>query len=346
MRDCRDGESEDERAVEGQSKSAGGLGCALKLRRFPLPVLWTLAVFVLMLLFPAVLPRFYVYLLSLILVTGLLATSLNLVLGYGGMYQFHHAAFYGTGAYAFTLLISKAHAPFWVALLAAPMASTLLGLLIGAICVRLSKLYFGMLQISLGSLVWVVVYRWYSFTGGGDGIHGVALPDFVSSARGAYLFTVVVTGACLVVMHRVVGSPFGRIFQAIRDNPGRSEAIGINVRRHQLAGVVIAAFFAGIAGSLYVVVEGSVVPDLLFWALSLEILIMCLLGGWYTFLGPMFGAAFIIGLRTFAGMFTEHWTLILGVLLLALIFFLPEGVCGSIWKWVTSRQRVEPVEGS
>ena len=233
----------------------------MMLRRFPVSVSFAVAVLVLLLFLPAVLPRFYVYLLSLILVMGLLATSLNLVLGYGGMYQFHHAAFYGTGAYAFTLLITKAHAPFWLALVAAPIASTLLGALIGAICVRLSNLYFGMLQISLGSLVWVVVYRWYSFTGGGDGMHGVVLPDFVSSARGAYLFTVVSVGACLVVMHRIVGSPFGRIFQAIRDNPGRSEAIGINVRRHQLAGVVIAAFFAGIAGSLYVVVEGSVVPD-------------------------------------------------------------------------------------
>lgn len=311
------------------------------LRRFPVSVSFAVAVLVLLLFLPAVLPRFYVYLLSLILVMGLLATSLNLVLGYGGMYQFHHAAFYGTGAYAFTLLITKAHAPFWLALVAAPIASTLLGALIGAICVRLSNLYFGMLQISLGSLVWVVVYRWYSFTGGGDGIHGVPLPDLISSARGAYTFTLLVAFACLLVMHRIVGSPFGRIFQAIRDNPGRSEAIGINVRRHQLAGVVIAAFFAGIAGSLYVVVEGSVVPDLLFWALSLEILIMCLLGGWYTFLGPMFGAAFIIGLRTFAGMYTEHWTLILGVLLLVLIFFLPDGVCGSFGKWVTSRRGFE-----
>jgi branched-chain amino acid transport system permease protein len=304
-----------------------------------------LVVLTALLLLPSVLPRFYTYFLALILATGLLATSLNLVLGYGGLYQFHHAAFYGTGAYAFTLMLVKAKASFWLAFLAGPGAATFLGLLIGAICVRLSKLYFGMLQISLGSLVWVIVFRWYSFTGGGDGIHGVELPDLISSASGAYTFVLLVTAVCMALMHRIVNSPFGKILQAIRDNPERSEAIGINVRLHQLLAVVIAAFFGGVAGSLYVVVEGSVVPDLMFWALSLEILIMCLLGGWYTFWGPMFGAAFMLSLRTFAGMFTEHWTLILGVILLALIFFLPEGVFGFFLKIAQRRTKVVQTEG-
>ena len=305
-------------------------------------LLGCLAALVVLLLVPHVLARFYIYFVSLILVTGLLATSLNLVLGYGGMYQFHHAVFYGLGAYTLTLAITKAQAPFWVAFLAAPLASAALGLLIGSICVRLSKLYFGMLQISLGSLVWAVVFRWYSFTGGGDGIHGVPMPDLISSSRGSYYFVFLVVVCCLFLMHRIVNSPFGKIFQAIRDNPGRSEAIGVDVRRHQLAGVVIAAFFGGVAGSLYVVVEGSVVPDLLFWSLSLEILIMCLLGGWYTFLGPMFGAAVMLSLRTFAGMYTEHWTLILGIILMALIFCLPEGVFGFIMRIATSNDSAVP----
>jgi branched-chain amino acid transport system permease protein len=313
------------------------LSASPRLRIAVPPLLGYLAVLIALVLVPQVLPRFYIYFVALILVTGLLATSLNLVLGYGGMYQFHHAVFYGAGAYTFALLITKAHAPFWLAFLAAPCVAAALGFLIGLLCVRLSKLYFGMLQISLGSLVWAVVFRWYSFTGGGDGIHGVPVPDLVSSSKGAYFFTLAVVAVCLVLMHRIVSSPFGKIFQAIRDNPVRSEAIGVNVRLHQLKGVVIAAFFAGVAGPLYVVTEGSVVPDLLFWTLSLEILIMCLLGGWYSFPGPMLGAAVMLSLRTFAGMYTEHWTLILGVVLLALIFCLPEGVFGFISKVVSSK---------
>lgn len=292
------------------------------------------AILVALILLPQVTSRYYVYLASLILVTGLLATSLNLVLGFGGMYQFHHAVFYGVGAYGFALLITKSGLSAWLGYLAAPAAAALVSWLMGLITLRLSKLYFGMLQISLGSLVWAVVYRWYGFTGGDDGIHGVAVPEAVAATGGAYYFTLAVTVACLFLMYRIVQSPFGRTFQGIRDNPERTAAVGVNVRRHQLLGLVLAGTFAGIAGSLFVTVEGSVFPELLFWTLSLEILIMCLLGGWFIFLGPMLGAAIIVLLRTFVGIHTEYWTLILGVVLMLLIFFLPEGVLGF---WLKSR---------
>ncbi|HSH69635.1 MAG: branched-chain amino acid ABC transporter permease [Deferrisomatales bacterium] len=286
------------------------------------------------LLAPTVLPRFYVYLLALIFVTGLLATSLNLVLGFGGMYQFHHGVFYGFGAYTAALIVTKAGLSFWLGFALAPFASALLGLVMGVICVRLSKLYFGMLQISLGSLVWMLSYRWYSLTGGDDGIHGVALPDLIASSRGGYYFTFGVAFLCLLLMYRIVQSPFGRAFQAIRDNPQRCEALGIDVKRHQLIGLVLAALFAGVAGALFVVVEGSVFPELLFWNLSLEIFIMCLFGGWFLFLGPLLGAAAVVGLRSFASIYTDYWTMILGILMMLLILFLPDGILGFFLRKV------------
>ena len=289
-----------------------------------------LGLVVLLLVAPVFLARFYVYLLTLILVTGLLATSLNMVLGFGGMYQFHHAVFYGIGAYAFALMLSKTTLSPVFAFVAAPVAAAILSLVMGLICVRLSKLYFGMLQLSLGSLVWAVVFRWYSFTGGDDGIHGVPMPSFISSITSWYYFTLIVAGICLCAMYLIINSPFGRVFQAIRDNPERSEAIGVNVRLHQLVGLVIAGFFGGIAGMLFVTVEGSVFPDLMFWTLSLEILIMCLLGGWFTFLGPMLGAAIIVTLRTIVGVYTGYWTMVLAIVLMVLIFFLPQGVLGYL----------------
>jgi len=281
-----------------------------------------------LLLLPQFLPRFYLYLIALIYATGLLATSLNMVLGFGGMYQFHHAVFYGFGAYALALTATKSGLPLWAGYVIAPVCSALLGLLLGLITVRLSKLYFGMLQISLGSLVWALAYRWYSFTGGDDGIHGIPLPDLIGSSAGAYYFNLIAVACCLLLMYLIVNSPFGRTFQGIRDNPERCEAVGVNVQRHQLAGQMIAGFFAGVAGTLFVTVEGSVFPDLMFWTLSLEILIMCLLGGWFIFLGPMLGAAIIVSLRTFVGIYTEYWTMVLGIVLMLLIFFLPEGVLG------------------
>jgi branched-chain amino acid transport system permease protein len=238
--------------------------------------------------------------------------------------------FYGVGAYGSAIMITKLGYSPWLSFLMGPLLAAALSLLMGAICIRLSKLYFGMLQISLGSLVWVIVYRWYSFTGGDDGIHGVTLPALIATPRGAYYFTLAVTGVCLFVMFRIIQSPFGRTLQGIRDNPIRSEAVGVHVKLQQLVALVIAGFFAGVAGVLFVVVDNSAFPDMLFWTLSLEVLIMCLLGGWFTFLGPMLGAAILVALRTFASTFTEYWTLIQGVILMLVILFLPEGVLGYL----------------
>jgi branched-chain amino acid transport system permease protein len=303
-------------------------------------MVFVLGLVVLLLVAPEFVSRFYVYLLALILVTGLLATSLNMALGYGGMYQFHHAVFYGIGAYAFALMLTKTHLSPVFAFIAGPLAAAILSLVMGVICVRLSKLYFGMLQLSLGSLVWAVVFKWYSFTGGDDGIHGIPMPSLISSITGSYYFTLIVAGISLFVMYLIINSPFGRVFQAIRDNPERSEAIGVNVKVHQLVGLVIAGFFGGIAGVLFVTVEGSVFPDLMFWTLSLEILIMCLLGGWFTFLGPMLGAAIIVTLRTIVGVYTGYWTMVLAVVLMVLIFFLPEGVLGWFQERFLRREDV------
>ena len=253
-----------------------------------------------------------------------------MVIGHGGMYQFHHGVFYGVGAYTSALILVKTALPSWVAFAAGPLAATILGLLIGLFCVRLSKLYFGMLQISLGSLVWAVAFRWYSFTGGDDGIHGIATPEFLATTVNTYYFIFGVVCISLILLYVILKSAFGMTLRAIRDNPQRCEAIGVNVRRHQLLGIVIATFFAGVAGVLFVVLEHSVFPDLLLWVFSLELFIMCVLGGWFTFAGPMVGACLVIGLRTFACMYTDYWTMILGVILILVLFCLPEGLLGHI----------------
>ncbi|MBW1730512.1 MAG: branched-chain amino acid ABC transporter permease [Deltaproteobacteria bacterium] len=279
---------------------------------------------------PFFLPRFYTYILASIFVMALLAMSLNLVVGHGGLYQFHHCVFYGVSAYTVALIITKTPLPYWVAFVAGPIVAMLVGFFICWFCVRLSKLYFAMLQISLGSLVWALAFRWYSLTGGDDGIHGVPMPEFISSTKSSYYFILIVLVASLIVLYLILKSPFGATLQATRDNPERCEAVGINVRRHQLVALVISTFFAGVAGVLYVILEQSVFPDLLFWVLSLEIFIMCLLGGWFTFAGPMLGAAIMVSLRTFVGIYTEYWTLVLGIILILLIFFLPEGVMGFL----------------
>jgi branched-chain amino acid transport system permease protein len=297
-----------------------------KNRIFP----WVGVVFLLVL--PVLFPRFYIYIASLILLYGLLATSLNFVIGYGGIYQFHHCVFYGAGAYGTALMLTKTGFSPWVGFIVGPLVAALLSLILGLICIRLSKLYFGMLQISLGSLVWAVVYRWYGVTGGDDGIHGIPVPDLISSANGAYYFALIVAAISFFIIYKVVKSPFGSVLQGIRDNPIRSAMIGVNVMRHQLAALVISGFFAGVAGVLFVVVDTTVFPDMLFWTLSMEIMIMCLLGGSFTFMGPILGAALIVLLRTFISTYTVYWALFLGIILMLIIFFLPDGVLGYFQK--------------
>lgn len=302
-------------------------------------VLLLVGLVILFLIFPLILPRFYIYILALIFVTSLLAMSLNIVVGHGGLFQFHHAAFYGVGAYTFALLLTKTSLPAWVAFVMGPLVAAAVGLCIGWFCVRLNRLYFGMLQIALGSLIWAITFRWYGLTGGDDGIHGIQVPEFLSSLRDSYYFILILLVICLFAMYLLLKSPFGTTLRAIRDNPERCAAVGINVRRHMLAGIIIATFFAGIAGVLFVVVERSVFPDLMFWVLSLEIFIMCLLGGWFTFAGPILGAGIMVCLRTFIGTYTEYWTLIAGVILILLIFFLPEGIMGFLIEKFKGRDK-------
>ena len=302
------------------------------------PAAWLVAAAV-VLAAPAVLPPFYVYLGALVLVMGLLAASLNLVLGYGGLYQFHHGVFYGVGAYALALTITRLGWPAWVGILLGPLAAAAAGWAIGVFCVRLTRLYFGMLQISLGSLLWAVALRWYPVTGGDNGIHGIPLPAPLQTLSGAYVFIAVTAGLAFGALWCIVRSPFGATLQAIRDNPQRCQVVGIDVRAHQLLAIVLAAGFAGLAGVLYVVLERSVFPTMLFWVLSLEIFVMCLLGGWFTFSGPLVGAALIVVLRAFAGRHTEYWTLILGTILILLIFFMPEGVMGFVGERLRAHGR-------
>jgi branched-chain amino acid transport system permease protein len=291
----------------------------------------SVAIFAILLLAPSFLPRFYIYFLAVIFVTALLAMSLNLCVGHGMIFQFHHGVFYGVGAYAAGLLLAKTSLPWWLAFMAGPLAAAFAGLLIGIFCIRLSR----------GSLIWAIAFRWYSLTGGDDGIHGIPIPDFIASTTSSYYFVLIVLGICLVLLYLILKSPFGSTLEAIRDNPERCAAVGINVRHHQLKAIVIATFFGGVAGVLFVVVEGSIYPGLMFWVLSLEIFIMCLLGGWFTFAGPILGAAIIISLRTFVGTIQnigpienvgEYWTLIMGVILILLIFFMPEGIMGYNYR--------------
>ncbi len=293
------------------------------------------------LILPSFLSPYALYLMATIFTTALLATSLNLVLGYGGLMHLHHAVFYGVGAYAVAILMTKTALPFWAAAIIAPFAAALVALLIGWFSVRLRGLYFGMLTLALGQLVWAIVYRWNALTGGDDGIHAIPVPEVLTSLNASYYLTLIVLVLSLLVLFAIVKSPFGLILTAARDNIPRTGSIGVNVKRHQLAAFVIAGFFAGIAGVLFIVIDRSVAPSLLYWNKSAEVLIMCLMGGMGTFLGPSLGAALLVLLSMVVGVYTEYWLLVLGLILLVLVLFLPQGILGFVSGKLKSASRKE-----
>ena len=284
------------------------------------------AVGVALLALPLGLPQFYVLLSTEILIMGLFAVAFNLLLGYGGMVSFGHAAYYGVGAYTCWLLLKTAGAPFAVAFLAAPVVAAAVALVFGFLCIRLTRIYFSMLTLAFSQIVWAVAFKWYSLTGGDNGLIGIPVPPALAGPRALYLFTAVIAVSVAWVLWRIVNAPFGRTLLALRENAERAEFVGLHVRRVQLAAFVLSGAVSGLAGALFSLFTRGAFPDYAFWTKSAEVLIMTLLGGPYVFLGPALGAAILIVLNSVVTSFTEYWPVVLGAILLLLIYVFPGGV--------------------
>ncbi len=277
---------------------------------------------------PFILTEFYLTILCEALVMSLFALSFNLLFGYMGQLSFGQAAFYGLGGYAIALLMTKAQFNFWLSLLAGPLVAALFGMIVGFFCVRLRGIYFSILTLAFGQLIFVIVFKWHNFTGGDDGIQGVFPPDPLKSASAYYYLILVVFIASAFVLWRIVNSPFGQTLKAMRENPERTEFLGINIQRYQLITFVIAAAFAGLAGAVWVPFYRSVAPSYLFWVKSGEPVMAAILGGASTFFGPVLGMFIMTFFHAYILGFTHFWPVIMGALILIIIFLLPGGVLG------------------
>jgi branched-chain amino acid transport system permease protein len=283
--------------------------------------------------------RFYVFMGTDILIFSLFAVSLNLLLGYTGLVSFGQAAYFGIGAYTCALMMKKASVAFLLAFVTAGLFGAAAALIIGFFCVRLTKIYFAMLTLAFSQIVWAIVFKWNSLTGGDSGFIGIPFPQHLDSRTRFYYFTLAVVVVSLFVLRRLVNSPFGRMLTTIRENPERTEFIGINVKLFQLAAFVISGFFSGIAGALFAIFNHSIFPDILFWPASAEVLIMTLLGGIYSFFGPVVGAAALLYLRMQVTSYTEYWPLILGTILALILFFFPGGIVGFLQSQLARLRR-------
>ena len=289
----------------------------------------------LLLVVPLVAGRFYQYLLTQILIASLVAVAFNLLLGTTGLLSFGQMAFYGVGAYTVALLATKAGFATFPALLLAPLSGALVAALIGFFCVRLSGVHFAMLTLAFGQLVYTIAFKWYGFTGGDNGIQGIPIRPLpggidIGSTQAMYYFALVVVGLSIEVLRRIRSSPFGATLKAIRENSQRAAYLGVNVKLYQWTAFVIAGAFTGLAGGLYAIMEKSITPDIIHWTKSGEPVFMTIIGGIYSFAGPMVGAVVFIVLNSYLVAWTEKWALVLGIVLLVMVLLLPGGVVGFI----------------
>jgi branched-chain amino acid transport system permease protein len=302
---------------------------------------WLVALAVLLVL-PLVLPSFLVVVMTEIAIVALFATAFNLLMGFGGMVSFGHAAYFALGAYAAALLVTQAGWPMLLGVAAAPFVAAAGAVFFGFFIVRLTQTYFAMLSLAFAQIVFTVVFKWKALTGGDDGILNVWPPAWLKSPLAYYYFTLVVAGLAMLALRAIVDSPFGYALRAIRENPRRARFIGVNVRRHQLFAFVLSGFFSGLAGGLFAFFNGSVFPDFAFLTKSFEPLVVVLLGGIQSFFGPLAGAVGFKILETFiARQWPVYWPLFLGSAVVFVVIALPQGFVGLLqrrtWRTPTAR---------
>jgi branched-chain amino acid transport system permease protein len=285
---------------------------------------------VVLLALPLVLTPFWTFIAIEALVFALYAVSFNVLLGYGGMLSFGHAAFFGVGGYAAAILLKKAGLPPGLAFALVPITalivSAVVALVIGLFSVQRSGIYFAMLTFAFQMLLYTIALKARSITGGDDGMTGLKPPGVLAQPFYYYYFALAFVAAGLYVLSRLVASPFGFTLRALRANPRRVQYIGVNVRAHQLAAFVVSGAFAGMAGGLFALSSGNVFPGWLDWTASATPIVMAVLGGVHTFLGPALGAAVYVVLEVLISGKTEYWPLAMGVIIVALVLLMPEGL--------------------
>jgi branched-chain amino acid transport system permease protein len=279
---------------------------------------------------PPLLPTYWVWLLVEVLAFALFAASLHLLMGAGGMVSFGHAAAFGLGAYAAALLMLRAGLPMPAAFAGAPVVVAAASALIGAFCVRLTSIYFAMLTLAFAQIGYAVVHQWYQLTGGDNGLLGVWPAPWLASPLHFYWLALAACGGGLGLLSLVEEAPFGLTLRAVRDHAPRAAAVGVRVQRHQLLAFVIAGFFGGLAGATFVYLKGSAFPDYLALPVSVEALVMVLLGGVGTLAGAPVGAAVYKLLDTVVTRYTVYWQAVLGALLLLLVLTFPRGIVGTV----------------
>jgi branched-chain amino acid transport system permease protein len=265
---------------------------------------------------------------------GIFAMSLDLLLGFTGLMSLGHAGFFGLGAYVVIVLGTLFGLNAWLGVVLGVVVVAFAAFVIGYFCVRTSGIPFLMVTLAFSQLIYTVALKWRDVTGGSDGIGIPEKPGFfgfdLAHSLPMYFMALGFFVLCFVALRRLVASPLGRVFVGIRENEARMLAIGYATRRYKLASFTIGGAFAGFAGGLYAIFNGFISPDAVYWSASGDILIMVMLGGAGTLIGPVFGAAAFLLMKNLMSTYSEHWLLIIGVIFVACVLFFPGGIWGIL----------------
>ncbi|HEX9246168.1 MAG TPA: branched-chain amino acid ABC transporter permease [bacterium] len=290
--------------------------------------------------------RVYPVLAADILAWALFATAFDIMLGYTGLLSFGQAAFFGGGAYTAGLLAQRLGVPYPLNALAAALAAGLIALPLMGLAIRRRGIYLAMITLAFGQMVFYVVNEWRSLTGGENGVQGIprqALGGVDISSSTAYYYAAFPLAALgLLVCWRIVRSPFGRVLLAIRENDVRTETLGYAVHRYKLLAAVLSCALSGLAGGIWVINHGFVALDAVHWTTSGLVVIMVLLGGMGTRLGPLVGAALVLLLRDFISTWTDAWGVVTGTIFILVILIFRQGIVGTIERLLEARTRPAP----
>src|SRR5213083_2192003 len=288
---------------------------------------------------PLVLPEFWRLFTTEILIWGLLAMSSDILIGYTGLVSFGHSAFFGLGMYGAAAALLTVRPPsLWLALVYGLIAAALVAGFVAYFSTRLRDIYFAITTLIFSQIFYVVIFTWTEVTGGENGLTfprpALSIPGLFSvpfTTETLHWFVLAVVAVSFLILRRVTQSPFGMVLQAIRENEPRARAIGYSVERYKIVAVMLSGLFAGLAGILYAIQNKFAAPDFVFFLVSGEVVIFNVMGGIGTLVGPIAGAAFFLLLREgFSRFFTEYYLIPVGLIFIAMVIFMPQGLLGFL----------------
>jgi branched-chain amino acid transport system permease protein len=301
--------------------------------------LWTALVVALLALVPTLFPGYQTSLATLTLIYALLAMSVDILAGFAGRTPLCHGAIFGVATYVVMYYVTAAGGNPWAGVALGILAAVLVSLVFALLAVRTTGVYFLLLTLALGMVVWGVCQRWTSVTGGENGLRGNVRPDWLIDPVRFYYFVLVVGLVSTFAIWRFVRSPFGLSLKGIRESESRMRSLGYNTTLHLVLGFVFSGLMAGISGALYAFFNSFVSPSTVALAQSVKGLLMAIVGGVGTLFGGLVGSAIIIMLENVVSSYTERWSMVLGLLFVLTMIFAPEGIVGKLRSLLTRRRR-------